>query len=168
MIGSGLDSGRWDRSPRGFLAGLTVWILVALVVVGVAVVSLSRRHPLPYMSGDSRVTLIDGRTAPDTSIDIAEAIALQSRRPRLVRGYLVAPMDDRPRLCARIVEYVDCRGEPRLLIANLGPGALFGYGPQPIKGLKHGCCSVGFWSPRRLAVRGVVVGNTLYLVPSLP
>jgi hypothetical protein len=153
----------WERSPRGLGIGLAVCTLLALVAAAAFV--LTRPSTKVYgMSGDTRVTLPNGRAAPSNTLSVAEALAVQPKHPRLVHGYLLSPMDDAARLCSRLNEYADCRGAPRLLIANLSPDALFG---GVIKGLKQGCCATGFWSPRPIALRGIVVGHTLYLIPTL-
>jgi hypothetical protein len=59
------------------------------------------------------------------------------------------------RLCARFIDTA-C-GPPSLVIANL---KWVEAGPA-IKGLKHGCCSTGYWTPEQLALRGTVKGHTL-------
>jgi hypothetical protein len=145
---------------------LAVLVLALLVVAGVVLAARDHGAQTYRMSGSHKVTLADGRDGPATTLSVGQAIALQPRRPRLVRGYLLRPMDDDARLCARLNEYADCRGAPRLILVNLGSESLFG--PHPIQGLMHGCCATGFWTPHQIALRGVVVGRKLYLVPSLP
>ena len=65
-----------------------------------------------------------------------------------VHGYLYLQPDDERRLCQRMSESGACDG-PSLVLANPHSG-----GAMAADGvLEHGCCAIGSWSPRQVAVQ---------------
>jgi hypothetical protein len=150
----------WVHDGRAGLAVLLA-VLVLAVIAGVLLMRGHARHPIPYMAHDPGVFLPNGKPAP-SSISIARALASREHRPRLVHGYLSAPMDDVSRLCTRFNGGA-CAG-PALVIANLR----WVDGAPAIEGIEHGCCSVGYWTSTRVALRGTVAAHRLRLSSTSP
>ena len=152
----------WEDEYLGIRGAML--LLLGLVAVGVGAWALTRHHaPAPYsMSSDTRPRLPDGTIASGTSISVAEAIARQPAHPVAIHGYFQAAADDRPYLCTRLNDYADCRGNPHLAIAF--PYQWLFEGPNRLRGLDTGCCSIGSWSPHPVVLQGRVRGRTLFLL----
>jgi len=150
----------WVHDGRPKIAVLMAVVALA-IIVGVLLTRSHARHPIPYMADDSAVFLPNGKPAP-SSVSIAQALDSKEPSPRLVRGYLSAPMDDVSRLCTRFNGGA-CAG-PALVIANLR----WVDGAPAIEGIEHGCCSVGYWTSKRVALRGTVEAHRLRLSSTSP
>src|SRR6476469_6921613 len=121
----------WVHDGRPKIAVLLAVVALA-IIVGVLLRRGHARHPIPYMAHDSGVFLPNGKPAP-SSVSIAKALVSKEHRPRLVRGYLSAPMDGVSRLCTRFNGGA-CAG-PALVIASLR----WVDGAPAIKRVEHGC-----------------------------
>ena len=99
----------------------------------------------PYETEDGSATRLDGTRPPIQTLAISEAMRLHPRRPVYVRGFLLAPFDDKPRLCARLRETGACHGALVLDLSrvDLRVGDV----------VEAGCCSLGLWSPRPVVLR---------------
>jgi len=155
----------WGAEVFGPRAAV-VLLFVLIALVGGILLLTRHREPAPLsMSGDKRPRLPNGSLAPPgTSLGIATAITAQSARPEAIHGYFLAS-DDGLFLCTRLNAYADCRGAPRLAIAHANSRWLFA-GPDRLKGLDNGCCSIGSWSPHPIVLRGTVRRHTLFLAPA--
>jgi hypothetical protein len=99
----------------------------------------------PYETEPGAATRLDGTKAPVQGLSVAEALRLHPQEAVYVRGYLLAPYDDKPRLCTRLSETGKCDGA---LVLDLS-----GVDLEVGDTLRAGCCSLGLWSPRPLVVR---------------
>ena len=151
----------WEGEYLGIRGAML--LLLGLAAVGVGTWALTRHHaPAPYsMSSDTRQRLPDGTIASGASISVAEAVARQPAHPVAIHGYFEAA-DDGPYLCTRLNDYADCRGNPHLAIAF--PYQWLFEGPNRLRGLDTGCCSIGSWSPHPVVLQGRVRGRTLFLL----
>ena len=116
-----------------------------------AVLAAACHGPDLYETSEGPATFLNGREARVESLDVSEALRLPSPVRAYVRGYLYAPFDDRPQLCARLEESGGCRGASLYLDAS---AATF----FNAAALEVGCCATGYWSPHpvvlQLAIRG--------------
>ena len=99
----------------------------------------------PYETESGPATRLDGTTPATHAWTVSEVVRLQPRRPVYVQGYLLAPRDDKPRLCTRLTEPGACHGA---LVVDLS-GVDLPVGDV----LEAGCCSLGFWSPRPVVLQ---------------
>lgn len=153
----------WGRLWRGRAAGPGValsLLLLTLGLIGGFLLLTRHRQPTPFsMSADTQPRLPNGHRPQNAGITIASAIAQQPRQPTSIHGYFLWS-DDGPYLCTRLNDYADCRGAPRLRIAeNPNSRWLLNH----IKGLESGCCSIGSWTRSPLILRGAVRRHTLFL-----
>jgi hypothetical protein len=93
-----------------------------------------------------------------SGLSVGEVLARHVQGSVSVHGYLLAPADDRMRLCAKLNSYADCRGKPSLLVVGLDPAR--------VPGLTQGCCALGYRSRHELTLRGRLVGRTLHVGPA--
>jgi hypothetical protein len=116
----------------------------------VAVVAAACHGPDLSETREGPATFLNGREARVESLDVSEALRLPSPVRAYVRGYVYAPFDERPRLCARL-ESGGCRGASLDLDAW---AATF----DNAAALEVGCCATGYWSVHpvvlHLAIRG--------------
>jgi hypothetical protein len=80
----------WERNSRALTTGLAVLVLAELAILGLLLVT-HHDSAVYGMSSSRQVTLPDGRPAPTSTLSITAALALQPRRRRYVRGYLLRP-----------------------------------------------------------------------------
>ncbi len=119
---------------------------LSLVVLLVAVVSGCGGSLEPFETESGSATRLDGIEATVQALSVAEAIRMRAKKPVYVRGYLLAPPDDVDVLCTRLVENGLCLG-PALVLDLLRVDL------DGARALEHGCCAIGYWSPRPLVLR---------------
>jgi hypothetical protein len=151
----------YEGAYFGFRGGML--LLLGLVALGVGFWILTRHHATApeSMSSDSRPRLADGTIASGASISVAEALERRTAHSVAVHGYLEAAADDWPYLCARLNGATDCSGVPHLRLGGHMRWLL--KGPDRLRDLDTGCCSIGSWSPHPVVLRGKVRERTLLL-----
>jgi hypothetical protein len=134
-------------------------VIAVLAAVALLCVACGSRDP--YWTASGHATFLDGSSAKISALTVQQAVEAHPRNPIYVMGYLLAPMDDAWRLCERLNEYADCRGASRLKLT----GKLMSLTTlEAAAALKNGCCSTGYWSPRRIVMKGRVSGTTLHVL----
>lgn len=101
----------------------------------------------PYGTVTGPATRLDGTALTVRALMVSEALRLHPREAIYVRGYVFAPRDEAPRLCARLHEGGHCRGAPSLVLDT---------SEVPLDGaeaMESGCCATGSWSPRPVVLR---------------
>jgi hypothetical protein len=108
----------------------------------------------PYETRGGSATRLNGEEAAVGALAISEALRLSPHRPVYVRGYLLAPYDDSPRLCAQLERSGICRA-PSLVLDTSAVDI------DASPALESGCCSTGHWSPRPLVLQLEFSGRTV-------
>jgi hypothetical protein len=117
-----------------------------LPLVVFAALAACADSPEPYATKDGPPTRLDGKGTHVRTLTVAEALSLARREVAYVRGYLLAPRDDVPRLCTRLSESGVC-GSPSLVL-DVSQVDL-----DTAPALEAGCCALGLWSPWPLVLR---------------
>jgi hypothetical protein len=101
----------------------------------------------PYETETGPATRLDGTAPTVRALTVSEALRLHPREAVYVRGYVFAPRDEVPRLCAQLDDGGHCRGAPSLML-DTSEVMLDG-----AEALESGCCATGSWSPRPVVLR---------------
>jgi len=124
---------------------LLVRVVLFVVVLVLLIASGCGGSPDPYETEPGAATRLDGGKPHLRSVTIANSRRVKGRQVIFVRGYLLAPRDDRTRLCSRLEKGGACRDA--LVIdasrVNLDASAV----------LEAGCCSTGLWSHHPVVLR---------------